>query len=89
MNLPEPPSAFRAPTPSERPWSWRHETADGAEVDLSTTEAADLADERFASQSDAESWIGETWQDLLDAGVAQVTLLEVDRVVYGPMSLSA
>lgn len=89
MNLPEPPSAFRPPTPAERPWAWRYEDASGAVVDLSRTDVADYADERFLNQSDAESWIGETWAELLDAGVAQVTLLEADREVYGPMSLSA
>jgi hypothetical protein len=41
----------------------------------------------FPSQAEAESWIGESWRDLLDAGIDQVTLLEGDRVVYGPMSL--
>jgi hypothetical protein len=41
----------------------------------------------FPSQSEAESWIGESWRDLLDAGIDQVTLLEGDRVVYGPMGL--
>ena len=41
----------------------------------------------FPSQSDAESWIGEVWRDLLDDGVDQVTLFEADREVYGPMSL--
>ena len=43
----------------------------------------------FAAQADAESWIGETWRDLLDEGVHQVFLLEGDRVVYGPMGLNA
>ena len=43
--------------------------------------------ERFPSQADAESWIGESWQELAGQGVDQVVLLEDDRVVYGPMSL--
>jgi hypothetical protein len=43
----------------------------------------------FPSQSDAESWVGEVWRDLLDAGVDAVTLFEGDRQVYGPMSLHA
>ena len=43
--------------------------------------------EIFPSQSDAESWLGEVWQELLHAGVEQVTLREDDRKVYGPMSL--
>jgi hypothetical protein len=41
----------------------------------------------FSSQADAESWIGEEWEQLLKAGVDAVTLLEDDREVYGPMSL--
>lgn len=85
MNLPEQPSTFRAPTPAERPWWWRLETSDGAEVAVT----GDLADQRFASQGDAESWVGEFWRDLLEQGVAAVTLLELDREVYGPMGLSA
>jgi hypothetical protein len=43
--------------------------------------------ERFPSQADAESWIGEAWPDLLGQGVDQVSLIEGERVVYGPMSL--
>jgi hypothetical protein len=80
MNLPEPPSTFRAPTPAERPWSWRCLTATGEEVP---------SEEGFASQGDAETWIGESWRELLEAGVTQVVLLEHDREVYGPMSLEA
>ena len=49
----------------------------------------DLAGQRFVSQADAESWVGETWTELADEGVASVTLFEGDRAVYGPMSLSA
>ena len=45
------------------------------------------APEIFPSQSDAESWLGEVWPELLHAGVEQVTLREDDRKVYGPMSL--
>ena len=85
MNLPEQPPTFRPPTAAERPWSWRLEDSSGAEVDVSS----EYADRRFASQADAESWVGEIWSDLADAGVDAVTLLEADRVVYGPMSLHA
>ncbi len=60
-------------------WSWRYERADGTLVDAQA--------QRFPTQSDAETWIGETWQELLEAGTDQVVLLEEDRVVYGPMSL--
>ena len=84
-NLPEPPATFRPPTPAERPWWWRLEDAGGAEVEVS----GELADQRFASQADAESWVGEIWAELAEQGVAAVTLFELDRQVYGPMSLSA
>ena len=40
------------------------------------------------NQSDAESWLGEHWRELADLGVAQVTLFDEDRKVYGPMSLA-
>ena len=33
--------------------------------------------------------VGEAWPALLELGVAQVTLFEVERKVYGPMKLSA
>jgi hypothetical protein len=46
------------------------------------------APEQFPSQADAESFIGESWRELLAGGVHQVTLFEGDREVYGPMGLS-
>lgn len=85
MTLPDQPSTFRQPTAAERPWWWRLENADGAEVEVS----AELAGERFASQADAESWVGEIWADLAEEGVDGVTLFEHEREVYGPMSLHA
>ncbi len=39
--------------------------------------------------SDAESWLGEVWKELLHAGVEQVVLQDGERIVYGPMPLSA
>lgn len=85
MNLPDQPPTFRRPSAAERPWSWRMESSDGTEVDLT----GELAGQRFLNQSDAESWVGETWAELADAGVDAVTLLEHERRVYGPMSLHA
>jgi hypothetical protein len=41
----------------------------------------------FPTQADAETWVGEVWQDLLAEGVESVTLHEEQRAVYGPMSL--
>ncbi|WP_182526564.1 hypothetical protein [Nocardioides dongkuii] len=83
MTLPEPPTSFRHPSPTERPWHWRLEDGAGTEVEIE----GDLAGQRFASQADAESWVGETFSELAAAGVDAVTLFELDRQVYGPMSL--
>ena len=85
MNLPEHPPTFRSASPAERPWWWRLEDAAGKEV----TVDEEHADQRFASQADAESWVGEIWSELAAAGVDAVTLFEHDRQVYGPMSLHA
>ena len=63
-------------------WTWRFEKMDGTPAT-----ARDLPKETFASQSDAETWLGESWRGLLEAGVDQVTLLEEGRTEYGPMSL--
>ena len=85
MNLPDQPPTFRQPTPAERPWWWRLEDATGAEVVVE----GELADQRFASQADAESWVGEIWSELAALGVDAVTLFDLERQVYGPMSLHA
>jgi hypothetical protein len=63
-------------------WRWRFENANGGEVI-----DRPLPQEIFSSQADAESWLGENWQELLDSGVEQVTLLDDDRVEYAKMSL--
>ncbi|HVX55860.1 hypothetical protein [Nocardioides sp.] len=84
MSLPDIPSPFKQPTPGDRPWWWRLEDGSGAEV--AVTE--EYADQRFPSQGDAESWIGEFWGELAEQGVRAVTLFELDREVYGPMALS-
>jgi hypothetical protein len=64
------------------PWTWRYEKADGAAVN-----GVGLQEAIFANQGDAESWLGENWRALLEAGVDQVTLLDDERKEYGPMSL--
>jgi hypothetical protein len=84
MSVPDVPSIFRASVPPEQPWWWEMLSASGEAVEVS----AEFADQRFVNQGDAESWVGEIWQDLADQGVAGVTLHEHERVVYGPMSLS-
>ena len=62
-------------------WTWRLEAEDG-------TPLPNPASPPHPSQSDAETWLGETWRELADAGVAQASLLEDGRLEYGPMSLS-
>jgi hypothetical protein len=80
----EPSSHYSSEPSSTSPWRWRLESASGAEVAPAGVESPG-----FPSQSDAESWVGEVWRELLDAGVDAVTLFEGDRQVYGPMSLHA
>ena len=63
-------------------WTWRYEDETGAEV-------SGPAAVEFGNKSDAESWLGEEWRELLAQGIFAVTLLEDDRVEYGPMGLAA
>jgi hypothetical protein len=63
-------------------FTWRFESADGSPVD-----PAGAGSDRFPRLADAAWWVGVAGQDLLADGVDQVTLLEGDRVVHGPMSL--
>ncbi|MEO6471131.1 MAG: hypothetical protein ABIR57_04685 [Aeromicrobium sp.] len=59
-------------------WTWKLEKEDSTVVGTS---------EPFDSRSDAESWVGEAFAELLDDGIDQVRLFEGDKEVYGPMSL--
>ena len=61
---------------------WTYLDADGAPVKPDTAPTTG-----FPSQADAEAWIGESWQDLADAGVDSVVLWEGEDEIYGPMSL--
>lgn len=83
--LPDQPPTFREPDADERPWWWRLESDSGEEAPVSD----ELSGQRFATQGDAESWVGEIWAELAEEGVEAVTLFEHDRQVYGPMSLKA
>lgn len=65
-------------------WTWSYLDADGNPC---TDEG--LVTSGFPTQSDAENHLGESWRDLLEAGVESVTLLEDGALVYGPMSLRA
>ncbi|PRZ41343.1 hypothetical protein CLV47_11070 [Antricoccus suffuscus] len=61
-------------------WTWRLEAKSDKQFDSIEVPA-------FDNQSDAETWIGDEWQTLLDHGVDAVTLLEGDRIEYSDMSL--
>lgn len=66
-----------------QPFSWSFTTATGDPVIVSD----DFADQRFDDKTQAETWIGDVFSDLLAEGVDEVTLHEGDTPVYGPMSL--
>jgi len=84
MSLPDLPGALRPAAQPEQAWWWEPLDASGAAVTLT----GDLAEQRFPHQGDAESWLGETWRELAEAGTAAVVLHEHERAVYGPMPLS-
>lgn len=65
-------------------WTWSYEGPDGAPVDVAEDGPAQP---EFPTQADAETWVGEVWRDLREAGVHAVTLMEGDHKTYGPMSL--
>lgn len=62
-------------------WTWRYE----GEADLGDI---DGIEEAHQSQSDAETWLGEHWRELLDAGISEVALIEDERTEYA-MPLTA
>ncbi len=63
-------------------WKWLLENVAGETVEIGSAP-------EFSTQSDAETWIGETWRDLADADVMQASLFEDDHLVYGPMSFES
>ncbi|MGP3685518.1 hypothetical protein ACTVZO_12525 [Streptomyces sp. IBSNAI002] len=62
-------------------WTWRFETAKGAETSPA------VEPEEFTTQGDAESWIGEVWKELLEGGVEQVKLSDDGGTERYTMSL--
>ncbi|MDQ3616104.1 MAG: hypothetical protein M3393_05665 [Actinomycetota bacterium] len=84
-NLPEsahtsvPASSGASP---QATWWWRLENSSGQVVAVDG-----VARQEFPSQSDAETWVGEVWEEMLEGGADAVTLFEGDREVYGPMNL--
>ena len=67
-------------------WHWRLEDPAGATIDPSSLGVTVAETD---NQSDAESWLGENWRELLARGVATVTLFDGEDEVYGPMGLAA
>jgi hypothetical protein len=55
-------------------WTWRYEDANSRPIDGPT--------EAFSSQSDAESWLGQSWRELASRGVSAVVLIEDGRSEY-------
>ena len=53
-------------------WTWRYEGRDDRR-DAGSSEP-------FSSQSDAESWLGQSWRELVAQGVVTAVLLEDERV---------
>jgi hypothetical protein len=67
-------------------WRWRLEDPSGTALEPSSIGVEVPAPD---NQGDAESWLGENWRELLDKGVATVTLFDGDDEIYGPMALAA
>jgi len=58
-------------------WTWKYSSESDADVfpPSGTREV-------FASQADAESWLGENFRALLEDGVDNVTLLDDGSIAY-------
>ena len=56
-------------------WVWRYEGENGQIP-------AGGGSETFPSQADAESWLGQSWRELVTQGVVTAVLVEDDRVEY-------
>lgn len=63
-------------------WTWQYERADGTQ----TAAPSDIEAQEFADRAEAETWLGQTFQQLLDSGVDTVTLLHDGTAEYS-MSL--
>lgn len=67
-------------------WTWRYDTTAGPSEGSGEDQVPTPAQASFPSQADAESWLGESWRELLSSGVTRVTLMDDAREVY-PMGL--
>jgi hypothetical protein len=69
--------------PQPEPGSWQWLFADIAGV---STHGPSVS---FTSQEAAEVWLQDNFEDLEDQGIATVSLMDGEHVVYGPMLLAA
>ena len=60
-------------------WAWRYEGANGQQQAGASGQGGS---ETFSSQSDAESWLGQAWRELVAEGVVVAVLVEDERVEY-------
>lgn len=67
-------------------WSWEFVKTDGSVHP--TLPVAFAADNEFHSQADAESWIGQVYEDLLDIDVEAVKLKNDDGAEVYQMDLN-
>ncbi|MFY9332116.1 MAG: hypothetical protein WAO41_10620 [Candidatus Nanopelagicales bacterium] len=69
---------------ADKAWTWRYERADGS---ICPDPSLPDLPSGFAVQVEAETWLGDSWKQLLDAGVDAVSLFAHGNLEYGPMSL--
>lgn len=65
-------------------WTWSY--ADEAGVVASSVLDPGL---EFDTQQEAEQWLAENFEELLDEGITAVSLSDGHHSVYGPMPLAA
>jgi hypothetical protein len=72
-------------------WSWTYARADGSDVGPPPGDGRRMPPRQpaqgFPVQADAETWLGESWRQLLVAGVELVWLEHDGQRVYGPLAL--
>ena len=54
-------------------WIWVARDRTGGRIDAAPS---------FASQAEAEAWLGDHWRSLAEAGAESVTLLRGETVIY-------
>ena len=62
--------------------TWRWLFADQAGIAMSEPDVA------FTDQEEAEEWLRDHFEELAEDGIATVTLVDGEHVIYGPMFLT-